>query len=68
MCRGGGGGGGGGKIPKGGAQGGRDPLGFGLGGGARSLGDLARGGKITGGEIPGTPGHPKSYQNRNFSP
>ena len=63
MCR----WGGGGEIPKGGAQGGRDPLGFGLGGGEIPR-DLARGGKITGGEIPGTLGHPKSYQNRNFSP
>ena len=60
--------GGGGEIPKGDAQGGRDPLGFGLGGGEIPW-DLARGGgEITKGEVPGTPGHPKSYQNRNFSP
>ena len=68
MCR-WGGGGGGAEIPKGCAQGGRDPFGFGLGGGGGEIPrDLARGGEITGGEIPGTPGHPKSYQNRNFSP
>ena len=45
------GGGGGGEIPKGGAQGGRDPLGFGLGGGEIPR-DLARGGQDHGGRNP----------------
>ena len=46
------GGGGGGEIPKGGAQGGRDPFGFGLGGGGEIPWDLARGGRDHGGLNP----------------
>ena len=68
MCRWGGGGGGGARSLKGARREGEIPLDLVSGGGGEIPRDLARGGEITGGEIPGTPGHPKSYQNRNFSP
>ena len=47
-------GGGGARSLKGGAQGGRDPQGFGPGG-SEIPRDLAPGGRDHGGEIPGTP-------------
>ena len=65
MCR---WGGGGARSLKGARREGEIPWDLVSGGGGEIPRDLARGGKITGGEIPGTPRHPKSYQNHNFSP